>query len=68
MNLLLNGDQAQADVDKEMVDLFDSDPQLRNTIEHYEMTVEERQYDLYKRTKVLYEKHGDRLFRNHSFI
>ena len=49
------------------MDLLGHDPELKNTLEFYDMTPMEQQEDLWRRMKVLLEKHGAEFFKNDMF-
>ena len=44
------------------MDRFGADPEIRNTIEFYEMTPHEMQENLWRRISVLYKKHKQEFF------
>ena len=44
--------------------LFGDDPDLKNTFEFNDMTPHEMHENLWKRTKVTYEKHRDYFFKD----
>lgn len=45
-------------------DLFGADPEISNYLGFNDLTRTEMQEDHWKRIKALYEKHGDRFFKN----
>ena len=49
---------------KRLYTLFGNNPALRNHMQFYEMSPEEKQEDLWRRNKVLIEQHGAELFKN----
>ena len=55
--LLMGGPVAFAKT-KSTYEKFSSDPELVNHIKWYEMTPEEKQEDLWRRNKIIYEKYG----------
>ena len=46
--------------------MFGENPALRNHMRWYELTPEEKQEDLWRRNKVLYELHGEEIFKNYQ--
>lgn len=58
----MHGGQDRVDGWKEILELFEKDPELRNFIEFNDYTPHEMQENLWKRINVLYKKHKERMF------
>lgn len=62
MGVFLGGGQERYDFWKESLDKFGNDPELRNSFEYEQMTRVEMMEDLWRRMKVVMEKHGKAFF------
>lgn len=67
MRTFLHGGSEKLNAWRRMMDILGSDPELKNTFEFYDMTPLEMQKDLWRRMKVLFEKHGNEWFRQDMF-
>ena len=62
--MFLHGGEARLHAWKHFMTLFGDDPDLKNTFEFNDMTPHEMHENLWKRTKVTYEKHRDYFFKD----
>lgn len=62
LRIFLHGGTEAFSVWKRSMDLLGNDPELCNTMEFYAMTPNEMQADLWRRMKVLLDKHGSEFF------
>lgn len=68
MRTFLHGGPEKLAVWQQSMDLLGHDPELKNTLEFNDMTPKECQEDLWRRMKVLIEKHGIRYFKTDSMF
>ena len=67
MRVFLHGGEEKLRQWTRTMDTLGSDPELRNTFEFYDMTPHESHVDLWRRMKVLLEKHGNEYFKQDMF-
>ena len=58
MRVFLAGGSERYTKTKAAYEKFSKNPALRNHLKWYELTPEEKQEDLWRRNKILYEQHG----------
>ena len=64
LRVFLHGGQEELKAWNYMMNTFGDDPQTRNSIDFYDMTPHEMQENLWKRMKIVYEKHKEPFFEN----
>lgn len=49
-----------------VADLMGSEPEIQNNLEFTDLTREEQQEEMWKRVKLMYERHNDTHFKNYT--
>ena len=65
--LFVHGGEAPMRIWSRMMKTYGEDPELRNTLEFNDLTPTEMHENLWKRMKVMYEKHREEFFGNSMF-
>ena len=65
--MLLHGGADKLQAWDRMMTMFGDDPELANTLEFYDMTPHEMHENLWRRMKVVYEKHRETFFKQSMF-
>ena len=68
MSIFLGGGLARYTKTKEVFGKFMANPALRNHLKWYELDPEEKQEDLWRRNKVIYEQYGKECFKEFQIL